>query len=81
MDRESLRREMRESIRSDGRESKTPFWMYWQESMGRSETESFRVFLTGDLWSGKIVHLEIMDTEEEGIFFSDDLVVFFFEVV
>lgn len=69
MDRESLRREMRESIGSDGRESKTPFWMYWHESMGRSETESFRVFLVGDLWSGEIEHLEIMDTEEEGIFF------------
>ena len=43
--------------------------MYWHESMGRSETESFRVSMVVDFWSGLIVHLETMVVLEEGIFF------------
>ncbi len=45
--------------------------MYWHESMGRSETESFRGFIS-DFCSGYIVHLETRVTEdEEGIFVWD----------
>ena len=52
-----------------GCESKTPFWMYWQESIGRSETESFRDFIV-DLCCGKTLVLETMKTEDEGILIS-----------
>jgi len=43
--------------------------MYWHESMGRSETESFRVSMVVDFWSGWILHLETMVVLEEGISF------------
>lgn len=46
--------------------SRTPFWMYWHESMGMSETDSLRGFMS-DFCSGHIVHLETRVTEEEGI--------------
>lgn len=40
--------------------------MYWHESIGRSETESFRELIV-DLCCGKTMQLEMIDTEEEGI--------------
>lgn len=53
LERESLRRVIRDwESSSGGCESKTPFWMYWHESMGKSETESLRVLIGADLWSG-----------------------------